>query len=92
MLRESFRLFQRYYRVVDAVWIGLAWVIAYWVRFTTGLIPVYFGVPPFGAYVAHLPLVLLVWMALRLSTVVVPWPGTEARSVDRSNSHEVQRH
>jgi len=63
MLRESFRLFQRYYRIVDAVWIGLAWVIAYWVRFATGLIPVYFGVPPLKAYVAHLPLVLLVWMA-----------------------------
>jgi Undecaprenyl-phosphate glucose phosphotransferase len=63
MLRESFRLFQRFYRVVDAGWIALAWVIAYWVRFTTGWIPVYFGVPPFKAYVAHLPLVLLVWMA-----------------------------
>jgi Undecaprenyl-phosphate glucose phosphotransferase len=63
MLRESFRLFQRYYRVVDAVWIALAWVIAYWVRFTAGWIPVYFGVPPLKAYMAHLPLVLLVWMA-----------------------------
>jgi len=63
MLRESFRLFQRLYRLVDAGWIALAWVLAYWVRFTTGWIPVYFGVPPFKAYVAHLPLVLLVWMA-----------------------------
>ena len=63
MLRESFRLFQRFYRLVDAVWIGLAWILAYWIRFTTGWIPVYFGVPSFKAYASQLPLVLLVWMA-----------------------------
>lgn len=63
MLRESFRLIQRYYRAVDTVWIALAWVISYWVRFMAGWIPVYFGVPPFKAYVSHLPLVLLIWMA-----------------------------
>ncbi len=63
MLRESFRLMQRFQRLVDAVWIALAWVMAYWLRFKSGWIPVYFGVPPLGAYVSHLPLVLLVWAA-----------------------------
>jgi Undecaprenyl-phosphate glucose phosphotransferase len=63
MLRESLRLFQRFYRLVDAVWIALAWILAYWIRFSSGLIPVYFGVPPFETYVSHLPLVLLAWMA-----------------------------
>lgn len=63
MLRESLRLFQRFHRLVDAVWIALAWLLAYWIRFTTGWIPVYFGVPSFKAYASQLPLVLLVWLA-----------------------------
>lgn len=63
MLRETFRLFQRCYRLIDAVWIALAWILAYWIRFKAGWIPVFFGVPPFEAYVSHLPLVLLIWMA-----------------------------
>ncbi len=64
MLRESFRLIQRFHRLVDAAWIALAWIIAYWLRFMSGWIPVYFGVPPLDVYVSHLPLVLLVWVAV----------------------------
>ena len=64
MLRESFQLFQRFTLLLDALWIALAWIIAYWIRFTTGWIPVFYGVPPFAAYLAHLPLVLLVWVAV----------------------------
>lgn len=63
MLRDSFRLFQRFYRLADALWIASAWILAYGIRFKTGWIPVYFGVPSFGAYVSQLPLVVLTWMA-----------------------------
>jgi Undecaprenyl-phosphate glucose phosphotransferase len=63
MLREPFQLFQRFCLLLDVLWIALAWVIAYWIRFSTGWIPIYFGVPPFDVYLAHLPLVLLVWVA-----------------------------
>ena len=62
MLRETFQLVRRFYVLVDAIWIALAWIIAYWIRFSTGWIPIYFGVPPLEAYLVHLPLVLLVWI------------------------------
>jgi Undecaprenyl-phosphate glucose phosphotransferase len=38
-------------------------MLAYWIRFKAGWIPVFFGVPSFEAYVSHLPLVVLIWMA-----------------------------
>ena len=63
MLRESLQLLQRYFLLLDAVWIALSWIIAYWVRFQTGWIPIYFGVPSLETYLAHLPLVLVVWVA-----------------------------
>jgi Undecaprenyl-phosphate glucose phosphotransferase len=63
MLKDSFRVFQRFYLLLDAIWVALAWVIAYWIRFRTGWIPIYYGVPSFRGYVVHLPLVLLVWIA-----------------------------
>ena len=63
MLRESLRLLQRFHLLLDAVWIALSWIIAYWIRFRTGWIPIYFGVPAFEAYLAYLPLVLVVWVA-----------------------------
>jgi len=63
VLRESLQLLQRYFLLLDAVWIALSWIIAYGVRFRTGWIPIYFGVPSFETYLAHLPLVLVVWVA-----------------------------
>ena len=63
MLRESLQLLRRFHLLLDAVWIALSWIIAYWIRFRTGWIPIYFGVPSSEAYLAHLPLVLVVWTA-----------------------------
>jgi Undecaprenyl-phosphate glucose phosphotransferase len=63
MLREAFQLHRRFHLLLDAVWISLAWVVAYWIRFSSGWIPVYFGVPALQGYLAHLPLVVLVWLA-----------------------------
>ena len=62
MLRENFRLLRRFYFLVDMTWIALSWIAAYGLRFHSGLIPIFYGVPPFETYLMHLPLVLLVWM------------------------------
>ena len=62
MLRENFRLLRRFYFLVDMTWITFAWIAAYGLRFHSGLIPVYYGIPAFQNYLMHLPLVLLVWM------------------------------
>ena len=64
MLREDFRLFQRCCLFLDMCGIALAWTWAYWVRFDSGWIPVYFGIPAWNAYLAHLPLVLFIWIAV----------------------------
>lgn len=62
MLREKARSFQTLCLVADLVSIGLAWMGAFWLRFHSGWIPVYFGIPGVDVYGSHLPLVLLVWM------------------------------
>ncbi len=64
MLKESFRLLRRLQVFTDTLWIGFSWVAAYWLRFSTGWIPIYFGVPSLSSYLVHLPLVLVVWIAV----------------------------
>lgn len=73
MLKEKARSFQALCLALDLVSIGLAWVGAFWLRFHSGWIPVYFGTPDIDVYLVHLPLVLLVWLvALSASGVYSP--------------------
>lgn len=70
MLREKARSFQTLCLAADLVSTGVAWMGAFWLRFHSGWIPVYFGKPEVDVYLAHLPLVLLVWLvALHASGV-----------------------
>jgi len=70
LLREKIRFFQRFCLFLDLFWIAISWFGAYWLRFLSGWVPVYFGTPPVGVYLAHLPLVLLVWLVALLNTGV----------------------
>jgi Undecaprenyl-phosphate glucose phosphotransferase len=51
----------RLFILSDSIAVGLAWVLAYHIRFTSGLIPVVYGTPEFSVYVSLLPLVVSVW-------------------------------
>jgi Undecaprenyl-phosphate glucose phosphotransferase len=57
MVKRYNRLLVAIYVVSDAGLAALAFVLAYWVRFGTGLIPAPRGVPPFEQYANVLPFV-----------------------------------
>ncbi|MDQ3487817.1 MAG: undecaprenyl-phosphate glucose phosphotransferase [Acidobacteriota bacterium] len=56
MMRRYNRLLVFFYIVSDAVLAMAAFLIAYWVRFHSGL-PVPKGIPPFGEYLTLLPII-----------------------------------
>jgi Undecaprenyl-phosphate glucose phosphotransferase len=61
MLKQKRQLFEYLFIVADLVVVSAAWVIAYWMRFMSGLIPVDKGVPDFGQYLGMLLFIWLIW-------------------------------
>ena len=52
----------------DALALTLAWLGAYWLRFSAGVVPVSLGYPDPGVYLVLLPLLLVAWLlASRIS-------------------------
>ncbi len=47
--------------IADVVATALAWVLAYWLRFHSGLLEALKGVPDFSRYLLLLPLIVVVW-------------------------------
>jgi len=67
MMRRYNRLLVAFYIVSDAVFAMLALLIAYWLRFYSGLIPVTKGYPQFDQYTQMLPFIgLLVPLAYQI--------------------------
>jgi Undecaprenyl-phosphate glucose phosphotransferase len=60
MVKRYNRLLAAFHVVSDALFAIVAFVLAYLIRFETGLLPVTKGYPPFGQYVSVLPLVAAV--------------------------------
>jgi exopolysaccharide biosynthesis polyprenyl glycosylphosphotransferase len=50
--------------LTDAFWIVMAFLGAYWFRFSVGLIPITKGLPPLGSYVPALVGALIIWLLL----------------------------
>ncbi|MBM4266891.1 MAG: undecaprenyl-phosphate glucose phosphotransferase [Deltaproteobacteria bacterium] len=61
MLKERRQLFVGLFVAADLTMIGLAWVLAYVLRFELPLVPVTKGTPPFENYLALLPLLFAIW-------------------------------
>ncbi len=57
MVKRYNRLLVALYVVADVVLAAAAFMLAFFIRFESGLIPVTKGYPPFSQYVAVLPLV-----------------------------------
>lgn len=62
-----------FFRVFDAFWIGLIWLLCYGLRFNLPLVPVTKGFPDFETYAALTPLVVILWL-LVFSTLGVYQP------------------
>jgi Undecaprenyl-phosphate glucose phosphotransferase len=70
VVRRQNRLLVTLYVLSDALLGVLAFALAYWVRFDTGLIPLTKGRPPFGNYLQVMPFIaLLVPLAFQLHGV-----------------------
>jgi Undecaprenyl-phosphate glucose phosphotransferase len=64
MLKRYQNIVGGIFRLVDALVIGVVWVIAYWIRFYIPLIEVTKGFPEFEKYAALCPLVIALWMTV----------------------------
>ncbi len=61
MLKAHTRLFEQLTLVGDLILIAACWVLAYYLRFYLGPLPVYRGVPPLAPYVYLLGPIVVVW-------------------------------
>ena len=61
MLKQKRQLFEYLFVVADLGVVSVAWIIAYWVRFQSGLVPVDKGIPEFAQYLTMLLFIWLIW-------------------------------
>jgi Undecaprenyl-phosphate glucose phosphotransferase len=61
MLKKHAQLFEGLFTATDIFVVSAAWTLSYWVRFSSGLIPVEKGIPPFSDYLKMLLFVWLIW-------------------------------
>ena len=61
MLKQKRQLFEYLFMVADLVVVSAAWVVAYWLRFMTGLVPTDKGIPEFAPYLSMLVFIWLIW-------------------------------
>ncbi len=61
MLKQKRQLFEYLFMATDLVVVTIAWVISYWLRFETDLIPVEKGIPEFSNYLSMTIFIWLIW-------------------------------
>ena len=61
MLKAQSRLFEHLSLVGDLALIAASWLVAYYLRFHVGPVPVYLGIPPLAPYLVLLVPILVVW-------------------------------
>lgn len=61
MLKQKRQLFEYLFVIADLMVVSVAWLVAYWARFHSGLIPVDKGIPDFAQYVSMLLFIWIIW-------------------------------
>ena len=61
MLKKHSQVFEGLFAASDLLVVSLAWLLSYWIRFTSGYVPVEKGVPEPTDYVRMLIFVWLIW-------------------------------
>jgi Undecaprenyl-phosphate glucose phosphotransferase len=64
VLKRYYQVFGSVLIVTDAMGLVAAWLLAYYLRFYTQIVPVTKGIPPFSRYVALTVPVVLLWVAI----------------------------
>lgn len=67
MFRQRLLFFRTILLTTDLLLIALAWFLAYHLRLTSGLIPVWKGVPPLGEYIFPLLYLVPIWAMVGVS-------------------------
>ncbi len=61
MLKKKHQLFEVLFAIADLVVVSLAWLIAYWCRFSLDLIPIEKGIPDIKHYYTMLIYIWIIW-------------------------------
>lgn len=61
MLKKHSQFFESILFIADLVVICLAWLLSYYIRFYSGVLPVDKGIPPFQLYLYLITPILLIW-------------------------------
>ena len=61
MLKRHSQLFEGLFTATDLLVVSLAWSLSYWIRFSSDLIPIVKGIPPFSDYTKMLLFLWLIW-------------------------------
>ena len=64
MLKRYYQVFGSLLIVSDAIGLGAAWLLSYYLRFYTQIVPVTKGIPPFSRYVALTVPVIFLWIGV----------------------------
>ncbi|HMO02700.1 MAG TPA: undecaprenyl-phosphate glucose phosphotransferase [Oligoflexia bacterium] len=62
MLKQRRQLFEFLFIICDLLTVSFAWIVAFWLRFYSGFIPVDKGVPPFKSYFSLLIFIWPIWL------------------------------
>jgi len=85
VLKERQQVFSGIFVAADLLVIGVAFVVAYMLRFYVPLVPVTKGVPPAENYLALLPVVFAIWgLVFQASGLYDPMRGASAASERRN--------
>lgn len=83
MLKERRQLVEVFFVIFDLFFIAVAWVLAYYIRFYSGIVIVDKGIPPFSQYFWILIVVLPIWfLAYKLGGLYVPLRATARKSYE----------
>lgn len=61
MLKQKRQLFEVLFMGADLIAVSIAWLLSYWIRFSSGWIPIDKGVPELTSYLSQLLFIWLIW-------------------------------
>ncbi len=61
MLKKHSKFFESLLLLMDWATLSVSWVLSYYLRFYSGIVPVYKGIPPFKVYLALLVFMIPLW-------------------------------
>ncbi len=64
MLRKRTQFYKSLLVLTDILFVSVAWIVSYFLRFYVELVPVYHDIPPIQDYLFFLPVILFLWLVL----------------------------